>query len=423
MKVSVRPKIIRTATIALSLNYLLKGQLAFLKQQYEVLAVSGADEHLETVAVREQVATRAVEMRRSISLLKDLKSLWQLYWLFKKEKPLIVHSITPKAGLLTMLAGYFAGVPIRIHTFTGLIFPTKTGFLQQLLIGMDRVLCHCATNIYPEGQGVRNDLIRYKITTKKLHVLANGNVNGINTTYYNPENFALQQKQDLKNSLRIQATDFVFIFIGRLAGDKGINELVAAFKKVQSQKSNLENLEPNVLPNSDNTKLKIQNSKLLLVGSLETELDPLDKNTLQEIEENLNIISVGFQKDIRSYLTISDCLAFPSYREGFPNVVLQAGAMGLPSIVTNINGCNEIIIDGKNGIIIPVKDIDALYKAMKTMVDAVDFRTRLQQNARLMIISRYEQQFVWEAVLAEYKKLGANINKNGKKKARMNEIG
>ncbi|MGO4906598.1 glycosyltransferase family 4 protein [Flavobacterium sp. W20_MBD1_R3] len=402
-------KLIRTSTIALSLDYLLKGQLFFLKQQYKVLAVSGSDMHLEAVATREQVQTIDIEMQRSISPLKDLKSLWQLYWLFKKEKPLIVHSITPKAGLLTMLAGYFAGVPIRMHTFTGLIFPTKTGFLQQLLIGMERVLCYCATNIYPEGQGVRNDLIRYKITSKNLQVLANGNVNGIDTSFFNPGNFTDQQNQELKNRLEIQATDFVFIFIGRLVGDKGINELVAAFKKMQSQKANVENLEPNVLPNNDNAKIKSQNSKLLLVGPLETELDPLDKNTLQEIEENPNIISVGFQKDIRPYLAISDCLAFPSYREGFPNVVLQAGAMGLPSIVSNINGCNEIIIEGENGTVIPVKNTAAVSDAMVKMIEDTDWRTQLQQNARPMIVSRYEQHLVWEAILAEYQRLENQI--------------
>ena len=407
----MKKKIIRTATIALSLDYLLKGQLFFLKQQYKVLAVSGSDMHLEAVATREQVQTIDIEMQRSISPLKDLKSLWQLYWLFKKEKPLIVHSITPKAGLLTMLAGYFAGVPIRMHTFTGLIFPTKTGFLQQLLIGMDRVLCYCATDIYPEGQGVRNDLIRYKITSKNLQVLANGNVNGIDTSFFNPGNFTVQQNQELKNSLEIQATDFIFIFIGRLVGDKGINELVAAFKKLQSQKANVENLEPNVLLNNDNdnSKFKIQNSKLLLVGPLETELDPLDKETLQEIEENPNIISVGFQKDIRPYLAISHCLAFPSYREGFPNVVLQAGAMGLPIIVTNINGCNEIIIEGHNGIIIPVKNSDKLHDAMFKMINENEYRLQLKYNARPMIISRYEQQVVWEAILLEYKRLEQNV--------------
>jgi glycosyltransferase involved in cell wall biosynthesis len=379
-------KLIRTSTVAMSLDYLLKGQLAFLKNNYEVIAVSGSDEHLEAVKVREQVQTIAIEMQRSISPLKDLKSLWQLYRLFKKEKPLIVHSITPKAGLLTMIAGYFARVPVRIHTFTGLIFPSKKGFLQQVLIFMDRLLCACATHIYPEGEGVKNDLVRFKISSKALKVIANGNVNGIDTRFFSKERVSILEQESLKQFLGINEGDFVFVFVGRLVGDKGSNELVEAFKKVERQ-----------------------NVKLLFVGFLETELDPLLFETIHEIQVNPNIISVGFQTDVRPYFAISDALVFPSYREGFPNVVMQAGAMGLPSIVTNINGCNEIIEEGKNGTIIPVKDSGAIYEAMMKMIMDTDFRTQLQQNARLMIVSRYEQQVVWEAILNEYKKLEENV--------------
>ena len=372
----------------MSLDYLLRGQLAFLQNNYEILAVSGNDEHLEAIADREGVKTITIEMQRNISPFKDLKSLWLLYLLFKKEKPLIVHSITPKAGLLTMMAGYFAGVPIRTHTFTGLIFPTRKGILQKLLIFLDKLLCYCATNIYPEGQGVKNDLIHYKITKKQLKILANGNVNGINTAYFCRENFPTQQNEALKTSLGINPEDFVFVFVGRLVGDKGINELIQVFQKISSETATI---------------------KLLLVGPLESDLDPLQSETLLEMTVNNKIISVGFQKDVRPYLAIADALVFPSYREGFPNVVMQAGAMGLPSIVTNINGCNEIIIEGKNGTIIPVKDIDFLYQAMKKMIVDTDFRTQLQQNARPMIVSRYEQQIVWQAILSEYKNLEQNV--------------
>ena len=373
-------KLIRTSTVALSLDFLLKGQLAFLNQYFEVIAVSGEDEHLRTVAEREKVKTIAVPMQRNISPLKDLVSLCQLYFLFKKEKPQIVHSITPKAGLLSMLAAKLAGVPVRIHTFTGLIFPSKTGFLQQLLIFMDRLLCACATHIYPEGQGVKNDLMHYKITSKPLKVIANGNVNGIDTAYFSKDKVLFEEQQALKKELGINETDFVFVFVGRLVGDKGINELVKAF-----------------------SQLTTHNSQLLLVGSTESELDPLQLETLQEIENNKNILTVGFQSDVRLYFSISDCLVFPSYREGFPNVVLQAGAMGLPSIVTDINGSNEIIMDGENGIIIPVKNVDALQLAMLKIIEDELLFAQLQANSRKRIVSRYEQKVVWEAILNEYK--------------------
>lgn len=375
-------KVIRTSTVALSLDFLLKGQLAFLNQYFEVIAVSGDDEHLNTVAEREKVRTISVQMQRNISPLKDLISLWKLYVVFKKEKPQIVHSITPKAGLLSMIAAKLAGVPVRIHTFTGLIFPSKTGFLQRLLITMDRVLCFCATHIYPEGEGVKRDLIQYKITSKHLEVIANGNVNGIDTTYFSKEKVSLQEQESLKKELGISENDFVFIFVGRLVGDKGINELISAF-----------------------SQLPTPNSQLLLIGPLESDLDPLHHESLKEIENNPNIISVGFQSDVRLYYSISDCLVFPSYREGFPNVVLQAGAMGLPSIVTNINGCNEIVVEGQNGIIVSVKNTEVLKEAMLKVMTEEVFYNELQQNSRKMIVAKYEQKVVWQAILEEYRKL------------------
>lgn len=381
----MKQKLIRTSTVPESVNGLLKGQLKMLNQQFEVVAVSGYNEQLIEVGTREGVRIEGVSMQRHISLLNDLKSLINLYKLFRKEKPDIVHSITPKAGLLSMLAAKAAGVPIRMHTFTGLVFPTRTGFMQKLLINMDRLLCRAATNIYPEGNGVKEDLINYKITNKPLKVLANGNVNGIDLDYFTPKAVTEDTGTKLKNELAISDNDFVFVFIGRLVGDKGINELISAFDNIKGK-----------------TK---KNVKLVLVGPYESDLDPLLPETLDIIDRNKSIIAVGYQKDVRPYLAISDALAFASYREGFPNVVLQAGAMGLPAIVTDINGCNEIIVDGKNGLIIPSKDEKALLDAMITIVDDEELYSRLKQNARPMIESKYEQSMVWEALLEEYKSL------------------
>lgn len=376
--------IIRTSTIPDSLNVLLKGQLNFINNQkeYEIIAVSGQGKSLNEVCKREGVKVVSIDFERQISIFKDLVSLYNLWVLFKKEKPSIVHSITPKAGLLSMVAAYLANVPIRIHTFTGLVFPSKTGVLNYVLILMDRILCFCATNIYPEGNGVKNDLIKYQITQKSLKVLANGNINGIDTTFFNPMQFSYVEITNLKNELEIQNDDFVFIFVGRLVKDKGINELINAFSKIKSS-----------------------NVKLVLVGEYEHDLDPLFEETINEIEKNPNIISVGFQSDVRPYFAISNCLVFPSYREGFPNVVMQAGAMGLPSIVSDINGCNEIIEEGINGTIIPSKDIEALFCSMQKIINDEMWRNQLASNARDKIVSRYEQQLVWDAILNEYKSL------------------
>ncbi len=380
----MKTKIIRTSTVAMSLNLLLKGQLKFLSKHYDVVAVSGYDNDLEEVKSREEVTIKDIKMERAISPFKDLISLYKLYRYFKKEKPTIVHSITPKAGLLSMMAAKYARVPIRIHTFTGLIFPSKSGLFQKLLIVMDKVLCWHATHIFPEGNGVKQDLERYQITTKPLKILANGNVNGIDIEYFNPENVNLEEKQNLKNVLNLSEKDFVFIYVGRLVKDKGLNELVQAFSKI-----------------------KDENVKLLLVGPFENELDPLKPETISEIKDNPNIVSVGYQKDVRKYYAISNVLVFPSYREGFPNVVLQAGAMQLPSIVSNINGSNEIITHNKNGLIIPVQNSDAIFAAMLFMMN--ENIEEMSKHARIMIENRYKQQLVWESLLKEYKELEASV--------------
>lgn len=375
-------KVIRTSTIPISLNKLLKGQLKFLSKEFEVIGLSSSGTDLDEVKDREGVKTIAVEMQRGMSPFKDIVSLVKLYLVFKKEKPQIVHSITPKAGLLCMLAAKFAGVPIRMHMFTGLLFPTMKGFSQKFFIKMDQLLCWAATNIYPEGNGVKQDLINYNITSKPLKVLANGNVNGIDLDFFSPKQISEDQKYQLRNELNFGPQDFVFVFVGRLVGDKGINELVDAFKSF------------------DNS-----NVKLLLVGPLELKQDPIKEATIKEITNNKNIISVGSKSDVRPYLAISDVLVFPSYREGFPNVVLQAGAMELPCIVTNISGCNEIIEEGKNGIIIPPKNKLAIANAMNFVIENKDKKEFFRKNARSMIESRYNQKLVWNAILKEYNSL------------------
>ncbi|RZL68822.1 MAG: glycosyltransferase family 1 protein [Pedobacter sp.] len=385
-------KVVRSSTIAQSLDVLLKGQLGFLNEHFEVIAVSGYDHHLENVSKREKVKIKGLVMERKISLLKDLYSLFLLIRYFKSERPIIVHSITPKAGLLTMVAGKIAGVPIRLHTFTGLIFPTKKGFIQKVLIKMDKVLCWAATNIYPEGNGVKNDLISYKITKKPLKVLANGNVNGIDLKFFNPDNFAGADIDETKKGLNIDKDTFVFIFIGRLVADKGLNELVSAFKKL------LDTHGDKISP------------KLILIGSHEPKLDPLSPQTLNEIESNNNIISLGFKEDIRPYLSISNAMVFPSYREGFPNVVIQAGAMGLPCIVTDINGSNELITNSINGTIIKVKDEGSILLAMSNMMNDKEYYKNRKISIRTLIAEKYTNEIVWSALIKEYRDL---LNEKG----------
>jgi len=375
-------KLIRTSTVPGSLNTFCRGLLKELqeKEGYEVVAVSSPAPVLDEIAEREGVRTVAVPMERHIAPLKDLKSLFGLIRVFRREKPTMVHSMTPKAGLLSMIAAWACRVPVRVHTFTGLVFPTSSGLTQKILILTDRITCACATHIVPEGEGVKNDLIKYRITKKPLKVLGHGNVRGIDLDHYNP---GLPEVQAEASRLRKPGI-FTFIFVGRLVRDKGINELVRAFSQLNAQYSY---------------------TRLLLVGPYEEDLDPLEPETVAAIDNNKAIMAVGSQKDVRPWLAASDAFVFPSYREGFPNVVIEAGAMGLPSIVTDINGSREIIIDGDNGIIIPPRQTETLRQAMEIFLTDKDMAQKLSRNARPLIASRYEQSYVRRCLKEYYREI------------------
>lgn len=374
-----KKKIIRATTVPTSLETFCKDMLRELNQRYEIVAVSSPLPELEVVATREGVRTIAVKMERRISLKRDIVSLWQMYKVMRRERPWMVHSMTPKAGLMCMVASWLARVPRRVHTFTGLVWPTATGLNRMILKTTDRILCACATHIIPEGNGVKNDLINGKITRKPMKVLANGNVRGIELDHYRRTTEVEEEAAKIRKDGVL-----TFVFVGRLVRDKGIHELVEAFVRL----------------NKENPL-----TRLVLVGRTEAELDPLNEETQHIIDTHDAIEAVGSQKDVRPWLAASDVLAFPSYREGFPNVVIEAGAMGLPSIVTNINGCNEIIIPGENGVIIPPRDADALYEAMKDLCENDEKRVYLTKNARESVASRFDCQIVRRALYDFYASL------------------
>lgn len=371
-------KILRTSTVPGSIETFCNGLLRELKtaEGYEVVVVSSPGDEMETIVRREGVRCVAVPMQRHISPLQDLKSLWGLIKVFRREKPDMVHSITPKAGLLSMMAAWVCRVPVRLHTFTGLVFPTARGIKRQILMFTDRLTCFCATHIVPEGEGVKSDLIKNKITHKPIRVLGHGNVRGIDLRHYDP-----QLPEVKTEAAKIRKEDlFTFVFVGRIVGDKGINELTDAFERLKKESPAI---------------------RLLLVGKYEADLDPLSPTTSKIIDTDSNIEAVGQQNDVRPWMAAADALVFPSYREGFPNVVIEAGAMGLPAIVTDINGSREIIIEGENGLIIPPRNADALYAAMKEMVVNSALRESMASKARKLVADRYEQSYV-RRCLKEY---------------------
>lgn len=385
----MKPKLVRITTVPQSLKILLKGQLRFMSNNgFDVIGVSSKGQELLDIKEQEGgVDIYSVEMTRKITPFRDLVALWRLYLYFSYVKPVIVHTHTPKAGTIGMIAAKLAGVPIRLHTVAGLPLIGFKGFKRVILNLVERLTYSCATMVYPNSFGLSRIIEECGFCrVEKLKVIANGSSNGIDTQFFDPMLFS--NNLSLKEALGIKENSFVFIFVGRLVGDKGVNELVEAFEILHSNH---------------------QNCTLLLVGDSEPHLDPLLQETLRKIHSNDNIVSVGFQSDVRPFFAISDCLVLPSYREGFPNVILQSASMGLPCIATDINGCNEIIHDGVNGFLVPVKDVMAIVNRMTELLDDREMYEYLKHDARAMIKNRFEQELVWEALLNEYNSLICNL--------------
>lgn len=373
-------KIIRAVTVPQSLDFCREVMIKMRAMGYEMIAVTSPGPNLDELREKEGIHCVEVPMERHISIVRDIKSLIRMIGVFRKEKPQVVHSMTPKAGMICMVAAWLTRVPVRIHTFTGLLWPTATGLKRRILMMTDWLTCACATHVIPEGQGVLNDLKNGGITKKPMKVLGYGNVRGVDMEFWNEKNADADKMEPIKDTDK-----FTFLFVGRIVRDKGINELVEAFMRVREGR----------------------NVRLLLVGQYEDNLDPVSEETRMRIEKCEDIVYAGPQygRDLLAYYAVSDSFVFPSYREGFPNTVLEAGAMGLPSIVTDINGSREIIKDGKNGMIIPPKSVETLAEAMLRMVEDKTIRKQMAENAREMIVSRFEKNFVQKCQIEFYKEV------------------
>jgi len=279
-----------------------------------------------------------------------------------------------------MLSAWICGVPVRVHTFTGLIFPSQTGLKKRLLIWIDRLICFCATKVVPEGKGVKMDLCRHRITWKPLEVIGSGNVAGVDIEYFSRE--AARGCTDGRVCFGgFEPGRFVFCFVGRLNRDKGIRELIEAFVRLPGDVS------------------------LLVVGPEDPE-SPVDIVTMEIMRGAKNIFLTGYLIDIRPALLASDVLVLPSYREGFPNVVLQAGSMRLPVIATDISGCNEVVSPDFNGWLVPPRNADALLGAMRAALNTPkEDLDEMGARGRARVEQRFERVAHWARMRAFYEGL------------------
>lgn len=353
------------------------------QQGFDVHFACTPDDRTQEVALREAATFHPIKLSRKLSPFQDIVSLILMIRLIRKLRPDIVHSHSPKAGIVAMLAGWFCRVPVRIHTIAGLPLMETSGFKRKLLVWVERLTYNAATAVWPNSKVQKEEIFQQNIYPRstKLEVIGQGGSNGIDLSHFSPTEALQAQALDFRKEQGIQPDDVVLSFVGRLANYKGVNELVTAFVQLQEQYPQL---------------------KLLLIGPLE-DINPLEPNTLQHIEQHPSIISVGHQSDIRKYLLASQIFVFPSYREGFPQSLMQACAMGLPTIATDINGCNEIVAHGQRGLLIPIKDSKSIIEAVEKYLNDPELMAKYAAAAALFIRNHFEQNTFWNLIAEAYR--------------------
>ena len=381
------PTLIRITTVPISLQLLLKGQFGYMRAHgYDVITISADGPEVAEIK-KDGTQHVAIPFTRKITPFQDLKCLWLLIQAFRKLKPDIVHTHTPKAGLLGMLAALICRVPVRLHTVAGLPLIEATGFKRTLLEAAERVTYACAQVVYSNSEGLKKFISEtFELPDEKLKIIGKGSSNGIDTAFFERSPEIESVAVAIKEKFRIGSGDFVFAFAGRIVNDKGITELVKAFEEVSKE-------------------FPTKRLLLLLIGNFEEDHDPLGEDTVKYLTTDRRVILAGFQTDIRPWITAADAFVFPSYREGFPNVVMQASLLQVPCIVSDINGCNEIISNGNTGIVVPVKNIKALAEAMKTLVMDDALRKQYALAASAFVAENFRREYIWGELRKEYGRL------------------
>jgi glycosyltransferase involved in cell wall biosynthesis len=324
-----------------------------------------------------------VPIERKISPLKDLRALLKLYALFRKSNFDAVHSIMPKSGLLSMVAGFLAGVPVRIHTFTGQVWATRRGIARWYLKMADKMIATCATYVLVDSHSQRSFLVKEKVVSEaKSRVIANGSICGVDEERFTPDNEA---RRSVRAELSIAESDILFLFLGRLTIDKGLLDLAQAFERISGSHDN---------------------ARLLVVGPDEEDMRARMLASCDDCADK--VYFVDFTETPEKYMAAADVLCLPSYREGFGMTVIEAGSVGIPSIGTRIYGIEDTIEDGVTGLLFPIADVNELALRMEQFIANPSLLSVMGKAAQGRARQLFGRQVVVQAMVEFYKSVLLN---------------
>lgn len=377
----MKPKAALIASTPVIFNVFYKNHIRFLQDKYDLTLISNFEADKCTI---ENLPMIHVAMNRDPSLLSDLNSLLKLITIFKKEKFDIVHTTTPKAGLLGQLAAYIIGVDVRLHFFTGQVWANKIGFKRELLKFIDRVIGYLPTHLLADSYSQKQFLEDEKIIPKnKITVLGRGSISGVNLNKFNSKN-----RLALRTTEGILPNQFVFLFLGRLNKDKGVLDLISAFELIIK-------VNPNAI--------------LFIVGRDEEELLPvIKKHKLY----NKSMFYREFTTQPEDYMSIADVFCLPSYREGFGSVIIEASACGTPSIGSNIYGLTDAIEDGRTGLLCAVASPNDLANKMADLLANKQKLKSFSENGLLRVQQDFDENILSGLLISYYENFKSNNRSN-----------
>jgi glycosyltransferase involved in cell wall biosynthesis len=375
-----RKKICVVATMPFAINMFMKPHINMLSKQYDITLISNGNEYDPSILKNYNIKFISIGIARKTSLWLDIITLFRIYRIFLKEDFDVVHSLMPKTALLGMLPAFAAGVPHRIHTFTGQVWANKTGIARLGLKILDKLVAKCATRLLTDSTSQRQFLIDQDIVkNEKISVLGNGSVCGVDTERFKPNPLVRDQ---IRTNLNIKKTDLVYLFLGRLNKDKGIQDLAYAFSELAGN---------------------MPNAHLLVVGPDEGGMDLILQSILSNHSTQFH--RIGFTDKPEDYIACADIFCLPSYREGFGSVLIEAASAGVPAIASRIYGITDAVVDGETGILHQPKNIEEIKQALLTLSNETNLRVKMSQQATIRAHALFATDIVVAAMHKYYKNL------------------
>jgi glycosyltransferase involved in cell wall biosynthesis len=377
-------RLVHIMTVPLTLTFF-RGQVGFMERRgFDVRLICGPGKEVEEFMARERVPVSTVPMHRRITPFRDLVALGRIYLQLRRLQPTVVHTHTPKASLLGMIAAWLLRRPLRIYHLRGLRYIAAVGFRRRLLQWMERLTCSFADQVLCVSRSIRETAVADGVCpAEKISVLLSGSGQGVDTQRFSPANLPEGTREEIRRSYGIPLDAVVIGFIGRIVRDKGAVELAEAWGDLRNE---------------------YPGAHLLIVGPFESE-DPVPAGVEEFLRQDPRVHLAGLEWDTPPLYAAMDVVALPTYREGFPNVPLEAAAMRLPMVATRVPGCVDAIQDGVTGTLVPPRDAGSLAGAIRRYLEDPELRAQHGHAGRERVLREFRREAIWEALYQEYCRL------------------